>query len=73
MHLAEIPQLKTASAAQKLELIDELWASIPPDSLSTPASHVAALDQRLADLRNQPEKALHPDEARARIRKITGQ
>ena len=73
MHLAEIPQLKAASAEQKLELIDELWASIPPESLPTPASHLTALDQRMTDLRSHPEKALRPEDARARIRKHTGQ
>jgi hypothetical protein len=41
--------------------------------LPTPASHLAALDKRMTDLQSHPEKALRPDEARARIRKITGQ
>lgn len=72
MHLAEIPQLKTATPQQKIELIDELWASIPPESLPTPDSHVAELQERMAALQSHPEKALTPEEARARIRNRTG-
>lgn len=72
MHLAEIPQLNSASPEQKLALIDELWASIPPASLSTPTAHLAELDKRLTDLRAHPEKALSPETARARIRALSG-
>jgi putative addiction module component (TIGR02574 family) len=72
MHLAEIPQLNSASPEQKLALIDELWASIPPASLPTPAAHLTELDKRLADLRAHPEKALSPEAARARIRALSG-
>jgi putative addiction module component (TIGR02574 family) len=72
MHLAEIPQLNSASPEQKLALIDELWASIPPAALPTPSAHLTELDQRLADLRAHPEKALSPEAARARLRTLSG-
>jgi putative addiction module component (TIGR02574 family) len=72
MNLAEIPQLKSASPKQKLALIDELWASIPADSLTTPRSHLLTLKGRLSALRRNPEKALSSDQARARIRSHTG-
>jgi putative addiction module component (TIGR02574 family) len=72
MRLAEIPQLKSATPQQKIELIDELWASIPPESLPTPESHLTELQKRLAELEKNPEKALSPEEARARIRARTG-
>lgn len=72
MNLAEIPQLKSASPQQKLNLIDELWASIPTDSLPSPRSHLTELRTRLAELRRRPEKALSAQEARARIRSQTG-
>lgn len=72
MHLAEIPQLKTASPEQKLVLIDELWASIPATALPTPSAHLTELEKRLGDLRSHPEKALSPEAARARIHTLSG-
>ena len=72
MHVAEIPQLNSASPEQKLALIDELWASIPPAALPTPSAHLTELDKRLADLSDHPEKALSPETARARIRTVSG-
>ena len=72
MHLGEIPQLKSATPQEKLQLIDELWASIPLESLPTPEAHVAELENRVAALQQNPGKALTPEEARARIRARTG-
>jgi putative addiction module component (TIGR02574 family) len=72
MHLTEIPQLKAASVAEKIELIDELWASIPPESVALPASHLDELAKRVDSLAKNPGKALSPDAARARIRARTG-
>ena len=72
MHLADFPQLKSATPQQKIELIDELWASIPPDAVPTPESHVSELNQRLGALSRDPAKALSPEEARSRIRQRTG-
>lgn len=72
MKLAEIPQLKAASPAEKIELIDELWASIPREALPTPASHLAELNRRVAAVQNHPDRALTPEEARKRIRAKTG-
>ena len=72
MHLADFPQLKSATLQQKLELIDEPWASIPPDAVATPQSHVTELDRRMSALQQDPKKALTPEEARARIRERTG-
>jgi putative addiction module component (TIGR02574 family) len=72
MHLTEIPQLQSASPSEKIALIDELWASIPPESVPTPVSHLTELAQRLAQLGETPTKALSPEEARTRIRARTG-
>lgn len=72
MHLTEIPRLQSATPTEKIALIDELWASIPPESVATPASHLAELAKRIASLEQAPDKALPPDEARARIRARTG-
>ena len=72
MKLAEIPELQSASAEEKIELIDELWASIPRDSLPSPQSHLTELDRRVAAVRDDPSKALLPETARQRIREKTG-
>ena len=72
MKLAEIPVLQAASPAEKIELIDELWASIPPESLPTPKSHLTALEQRVTTVQKDPARALTPQEARQRIRAKTG-
>jgi len=72
MKLAEMPHLQAASPAEKIALIDELWASIPIESLPMPASHLAELDRRVAAVRTDPTRALTPEEARQRIRSKTG-
>lgn len=72
MHLADFPKLQSASPQEKLDLIDELWATIPPEAVATPASHVTELDRRLKALESDSKKALSPEEARTRIRQRTG-
>jgi len=72
MRLAEIPELQSASPTEKIELIDEIWASIPRDSLLTPASHLTELARRVTAVEEDPSRALTPDEARRRIRSKTG-
>jgi len=71
MTIADIPRLKSASPAEKLALIDELWASIPPERLSIPKSHREELARRLAAVKKNPSRALTPAEARKRIRQKT--
>ncbi|MGA2051994.1 MAG: addiction module protein [Opitutales bacterium] len=72
MTIAEIPQLKSASPAEKIALIDELWASIPPEKLPIPKSHLEELERRVAAIKKDPSRALTPAEARKRIRQKTG-
>lgn len=72
MRMTEIPQLKSATPNDKIELIDELWASIPPESVTTPDSHIAELNRRMARVEQEPSKALTPEEARTRLRARTG-
>jgi putative addiction module component (TIGR02574 family) len=72
MTLAEIPQLKSASPAEKLALIDELWASIPLEKLPIQKSHLAELNRRVIAVKKDPRRALTPTEARKQIRQKTG-
>lgn len=72
IHLAQIPQIQSGSAEQKLARIDELWASIPPAARPTSSADWTELDKRLADLRAHPAKARSPASAWARIRRLSG-
>lgn len=72
MKLGEIPELQSATPAEKIELIDELWASIPRESLPTPETHLAQLERRVAAVQQDQSRALTPEEARQRIRAKTG-
>ena len=72
MKLGEIPRLESASPAEKIELIDDLWASIDPAALPTPKSHLDELGKRLGQLRKHPGLALTPAAARKKIREKTG-
>ncbi len=72
MKASTIPQIQQASTADKLELIDDLWASIPPSEVAPLDSHLAELDKRLKAYAENPNGALDADSARARLRKITG-
>jgi putative addiction module component (TIGR02574 family) len=72
MKLAEIPELQAASPAEKIALIDELWASIPRESLPAPKSHLIELERRVAAAQKDPSRVLTPEEARQRIRAKTG-
>lgn len=72
MRLTEIPQLRSATPDEKIELIDEIWASIPAELVVTPESHIAELNRRMARVEQDPGKALTPEEARARLRTRTG-
>ncbi len=72
MKAVEIPQLKTASVTDKLELIDDIWASIPADKLEPLQSHILELESRLEKYKDNPEYALSPVKARQRLNELTG-
>ena len=58
-------------AAQKLELIGNLWDSLgdSTDSLPIPEWHRDILEERLADADASPDAAIPLDEVMARLRK----
>ncbi|HKB90614.1 MAG TPA: addiction module protein [Opitutaceae bacterium] len=72
MRPADIPELQSASPTERIELIDELWASISRDTLPTPDSHLSELERRETEVKADPTCALTPEEARRRIRSQTG-
>jgi putative addiction module component (TIGR02574 family) len=69
MKIADIPQLRDLPIADKLLLVEELWAEITAksDSLPLPDWHVRELDQSLADYQANPREGSPWPEARARI------
>ncbi len=57
------------SAAERLELLEELWDSLAatPETVPVPEWHRAELDRRLEQPTTGPD--LSPDEVRARLRR----
>jgi len=69
MKIADIPQLRDAPLAEKLELVEELWADIAAqsDALPLPDWHVRELDRSLAEYQANPREGSPWSEVRARI------
>lgn len=69
MKIADIPQLRDLPVAEKLLLVEELWAEITAksDSLPLPEWHVRELDRSLADYHADPRAGSPWPEVRARI------
>ena len=69
MKIADVPNLKTAPLASKLELMDELWAEIMAESDRSPLPewHVRELDQSLAEYEANPREGLPWPEVRDRL------
>ncbi len=69
MKIADIPNLRDAPLASKLELVEELWAEITAksDSLPLPEWHVRELDQSLADYQANPREGSLWPEVRDRL------
>lgn len=61
----------TMSVPERLELIGEIWDSIPesPEALDLPESHRDELERRLAAADAHPEAGIPWEEARARLGK----
>ena len=58
MKIADIPQLRDLPVAEKLLLVEELWAEITAqsDSLPLPDWHLREIDQGLADYTANPRE-----------------
>jgi putative addiction module component (TIGR02574 family) len=51
---ALLTQAKQLTPADRLELIEELWQSLNPDEFPVTAAEKSMLDERLADLAENP-------------------
>ena len=58
MKIADIPELRDAPLAAKLELVEELWAEIvaKSDAIPLPDWHVREIDQSLAEYEANPRE-----------------
>ena len=69
MKIADIPQLRDAPLASKLELVEELWAEITAksDALPLPEWHIRELNQSLTEYQANPREGSPWPEVKARI------
>lgn len=67
--LERYPDLIRASTAEKLAVVDELWASIRRSGpVEMPPSHEIELEKRLQAVLADPALALNPASARAQFK-----
>jgi putative addiction module component (TIGR02574 family) len=71
---ASLSELLTLSEAERIQLAQDLWDSIPADSPALPLTHDQRreLERRLAEHRANPASAIPWEEARARLRERFG-
>ena len=72
MRLADFPDVQDLPVRQKLELVDELWLSMTPESESLDVSDYEKelLDQRWQDFLRDPKSALTLDELQQKMKAI---
>lgn len=63
-----ISKVKTLSVADRLELIEAVWETLPAQSVPTTDAEKALIDARLADLDAHPDDQSPWAETRARLR-----
>lgn len=69
MGLADIPEIDSMSASEKILLVEELWDRITFDesSVPIPQSHKEELDKRLTRYRSHPGNLLSIEELQGKI------
>ena len=63
-------QVSRLSPAERLELIGEVWDSLPHAELPVTESQKALLNARLADMETNPDDASPWPEVRARLERL---
>lgn len=66
---ALISQVKHLSAAERLELIEAVWATLSPYDAPVTEEEKVLLDARIADAENNPEDKSPWSEVRERLRR----
>jgi len=69
----EIPNFERLTDLERLELADELAASVRnPDALPAPVAHRLELERRWAEFESDPSIGLSQEEFWARVRALKG-
>jgi putative addiction module component (TIGR02574 family) len=70
MSPATLSELLKLSEAERIQLAQDLWESIPPtsDALSPTEAQIEEWERRIAEHRADPSSAISWEEARARLR-----
>lgn len=68
VHQALLAQAKELGVAERVELINELWASIDADVLPVSPAEAALIDQRLAEADAEPLVGRSWEEVEASLR-----
>lgn len=63
-----LSQVKSLSAADKLELIGAVWETLSPHEMSLTDDEKALIDVRLEDMRRNPDDQIPWTEAAAQLR-----
>ncbi len=69
MKLADFPNLQALSTAEKLQLVDEIWAVVAADlsDAKVTAEEKRLLDQRWSRYEQNPESALTLNELKKKV------
>ena len=71
MRLTEIPNFEQMTDLERLELAEELIASVRrPEALPTPVAHRLELERRWAEYEKDPTIALSQDQFWAKVRSL---
>ena len=70
MTLTDFPEVRALSAREKLQLVDELWASVGPelDALEVSGEERRMLDERWATFLKHPASALTLEQFKERLK-----
>jgi putative addiction module component (TIGR02574 family) len=68
MNATSLSDLLKLSPAERIQLAQDLWDSVPEDAIPLTEEQVAELERRMAEHRSNPASAVAWDEVRERLR-----
>jgi putative addiction module component (TIGR02574 family) len=72
MNTQLLAEAKKLALNERIELVEAIWDSVALEAtnLPVPDSHLALLDERLADFESNPREGASWDEVRSRLEKL---